>query len=95
MLECYTVTKGDLMRVECPECEKPAHVKKRNKLSKHVTDVYGCCSDPFCGATFVTTIAFKNLISPPANQANALLKQLILQMGDEDYQDIISARRAS
>lgn len=94
MLKCYNITKGNIMRVECPVCEQPAHIKKRNKLSKHVTDVYGSCSDPFCGASFVTTIAFKNLISPPASQTKALLKQLILQMGDEDYQEIVDARRA-
>ena len=82
------------MRIECPECEKVAYVKKRNKLSKHVTDVCGSCSDPFCRASFVSTIAFKNLISPPASQTKELLKQLILQMGDEDYQDILSVRRA-
>ena len=80
------------MRIECPVCKKTAHTKMRNKISKHLTEVYGSCLDPFCGASFVTSIAFKNSIANSNDKVNFSLKKLISKMSEEEYSDVISAR---
>ncbi|WP_404394693.1 ogr/Delta-like zinc finger family protein [Pseudoalteromonas phenolica] len=69
------------MRVNCPNCESKAIITSRENQSADVADLYcSCTNTKECGATFVTTIAFKHYLNPPrkdtAQMAASLIKRL-------------------
>jgi len=77
------------MRVECPECFRPAVVSSRKRMSEQVTNLYCSCSDPECGATFVSTLSFSHILSPSRNQSQNMLVELLAKQSAKDRAEII------
>ncbi|MEQ3513642.1 ogr/Delta-like zinc finger family protein [Pseudoalteromonas sp. BZB3] len=69
------------MRVNCPNCESKAIITSRENQSAGVADLYCTCTNTKeCGATFVTTIAFKHYLNPPSSDTARLAASLIRQL---------------
>ncbi|WP_390445901.1 ogr/Delta-like zinc finger family protein [Pseudoalteromonas sp. MTN2-4] len=67
--------------IELPYCESKAIITSRENQSADIADLYCTCTNTKeCGATFVTTIAFKHFLNPPrkdtAQMAASLIKNL-------------------
>ena len=70
-----------VMRVNCPNCESKAIITSRENQSAGVADLYCTCTNTKeCGATFVTTIAFKHYLNPPSSDTARLAASLIRQL---------------
>jgi len=78
------------MRVECPACFKPAVVSSRRRMSEQVTNLYCSCSDPECGATFVSTLSFSHILSPSRGQSQNMLVEWLAKLSPKDREDAIS-----
>ncbi|MCF6442338.1 ogr/Delta-like zinc finger family protein [Pseudoalteromonas luteoviolacea] len=69
------------MRVTCPHCGSKATITSRENIADNVHDLYVSCTNvKDCGATFVSTLAFKHYLNPPrgdvARLAAGVLKNL-------------------
>jgi len=66
------------MRIICPHCGSKALISSSNKLSDKVTDLYCQCNNTVdCGASFVSTLAFKHTLNPPARTTAEIAQGLI------------------
>lgn len=73
------------MRIICPHCGYKALISSSNKLSNQVTDLYCQCKNTVeCGASFVSTLAFKHTINPPAHTALEIAQSLVSRLGKEE-----------
>jgi len=73
------------MRVICPYCETKATITTSNILSLKVKDLYCMCENVGeCGATFVTTLAFKHVLSPPISTVNEMALSMVNMMSNEE-----------
>jgi len=73
------------MRVICPYCENKSIISSSNILSLKVKDLYCMCTNiKDCGATFVTTLAFKHVLHPPLNTVNELALSMVNMMSNEE-----------
>ncbi|WP_327064249.1 ogr/Delta-like zinc finger family protein [Pseudoalteromonas ruthenica] len=82
---------GDAMRVTCPNCGSKAVISSRENQSAHVADLYISCTEvKSCGATFVSTLAFKHYLNPPRKTTTQLATSLIKCLPREEQLDLIS-----
>jgi len=68
------------MMIHCPNCHKKARITSRNSLNveKTIADLYCACTNTKdCGATFVTTLAFKHYLNPPATSTAQLAQNIL------------------
>lgn len=72
------------MRVSCPHCKSKALITSSNALSKQVKDLYCKCKNLQCGARFVFTLAFKEIINPPAHSTAQIALELVRRMTTEE-----------
>ena len=73
------------MRVTCPYCQTKATITSTAKLSKQVTDLYCQCTNTAeCGASFVSTLAFKHTLKPPARTTIEIAPNLISNLSAEE-----------
>jgi ribosomal protein S27E len=72
------IINGELMRVMCPHCGHKATITSTQEHSDRVKDLYcSCTNTKDCGATFVTTLAFKNTLNPPISNTMEMAKNLV------------------
>ena len=82
------------MRVNCPNCESKAIITSRENQSAGVADLYCTCTNTKeCGATFVTTIAFKHYINPPRKDTAQMAASLIKNIPKEIQLELINLSR--
>jgi len=72
------------MRVECPECFRPAVVSSRKRMSEQVTNLYCSCSDPECGASFVSSLSFSHILSPSRKQSQNVIAEWLAKLSPAD-----------
>ncbi|RZF94473.1 transcriptional regulator [Pseudoalteromonas sp. CO302Y] len=78
------------MRVTCPNCGSKATISSRENQSTHVADLYISCTDvKNCGATFVSTLAFKHYLNPPHRTTQQLAASLIKNLPREEQLELI------
>ena len=81
---------GKAMRVTCPNCGNKATISSRENQSTHVADLYISCTDvKNCGATFVSTLAFKHYLNPPRQTTAQLAASLISKLPKEEQLSLI------
>lgn len=77
------------MRIICPHCGSKALISSTNKLSDKVTDLYCQCKNTAeCGASFVSTLAFKHTINPPAHTATEIAMSLLSRLSEEERAEL-------
>ena len=82
------------MRVNCPNCESKAIITSRENQSAGVADLYCTCTNTKeCGATFVTTIAFKHYLNPPRKDTAQMAASLIKNIPKEIQLELINLSR--
>ncbi len=64
------------MRILCPTCAKKAVIGKTDRISLAYANLYCSCTDPECGHTFVSTVAYSHTLSPSAKSTSDLVKAL-------------------
>ncbi len=74
------------MRVICPACGKKALIRKTNRITREVADLYCSCSDPECGHTFVANLSFSHTLSPSAKTTSQLALELVKALPPEQRQ---------
>jgi len=80
------------MRVICPFCLSKAIITSSNKLSEQVTDLYCSCTNAAgCGATFVSTLAYKHVLNPPINTVSEMALNLINRLSKEEKAELQQA----
>jgi len=73
------------MRIMCPHCGSRAIITSSNKLSNQVSDLYCQCKNlTECGGTFVSTLAFKHTINPPARTTTEMAMNLLNRLSIEE-----------
>ena len=78
------------MRVTCPNCGSKATISSRENRSTHVADLYVSCNDvKNCGATFVSTIAFKHYLNPPIHNTQEMAAALIRSLPKEKQLNLL------
>ncbi|WP_405128718.1 ogr/Delta-like zinc finger family protein [Pseudoalteromonas sp. PB2-1] len=78
------------MRVTCPNCGSKATISSRENQSTHVADLYISCTDvKNCGATFVSTLAFKHYLNPPLQTTQQLAASLIKSLPREEQLELV------
>jgi|TARA_Y100000588_G_C13919807_1_gene780987 cell division protein ZapA len=81
---------GNAMRVTCPNCGSKATISSRENQSTHVADLYISCTDvKNCGATFVSTLAFKHYLNPPRQTTAQLAASLIKNLPREQQLELM------
>ncbi|MEQ3513605.1 ogr/Delta-like zinc finger family protein [Pseudoalteromonas sp. BZB3] len=79
-----------VMRVNCPNCESKAIITSRENQSTGVADLYcSCTNSKECGATFVTTIAFKHFLNPPRKDTAKIAISLVKALPKHEQFDLI------
>lgn len=64
------------MRVMCTECGQLGRITKTNRLTAGVAHLYCQCTDPECGHTWVSTLAYSHTLTPSAKQSSAMAVSL-------------------
>ena len=83
---------GVAMRVTCPNCGSKATISSRENQSTHVADLYISCTDiKNCGATFVSTLAFKHYLNPPRQNTAELAASLLKTLPREQQLELIGS----
>ena len=81
------------MRVNCPNCESKAIITSRENQSAGVADLYCTCTNTKeCGATFVTTIAFKHFLNPPRKDTAQMAASLIKNLSKAEQLELVGFR---
>ncbi|MEZ7277240.1 ogr/Delta-like zinc finger family protein [Pseudoalteromonas sp. 68 DY56-GL68] len=79
------------MRVTCPNCGSKASISSRENQSTHVADLYISCTDvKNCGATFVSTLAFKHYLNPPRKTTAQLAASLIKTLPRHEQLELLA-----
>jgi len=82
------------MRVNCPNGENKSIITSREKQSAGVADLYCTCTNTKeCGATFVTTIAFKHFLNPPRKDTAQMAASLIKNIPKEIQLELLNHSR--
>lgn len=76
------------MRVTCHLCQSKAVITSTNKFSAEVKDLYAQCLNPCCGAGIKLTLAVAGITSPPVDQINSLLVEMLAKMPQAERQEI-------
>ncbi len=73
------------MRVTCPYCRSKAIITSSNELSDTAKDLYcQCLNTKECGASFVSVLAFKHALNPPAKTTLQIAANLIMSLNSSD-----------
>lgn len=68
------------MMIQCPNCLQKARITSRNNLNAEgtIADLYCACTNTKdCGATFVTTLAFKHYLNPSVTSTAQLAQNIL------------------
>ncbi|NOR69193.1 MAG: transcriptional regulator [Methylomarinum sp.] len=77
------------MRIICPHCGSKAVISSSNKLSNQVKDLYCQCENTIhCGAGFVSTLAYKHTINPPAHTVLEMAMSLLNSLSKEEKAEL-------
>ncbi|MBQ4836794.1 ogr/Delta-like zinc finger family protein [Pseudoalteromonas luteoviolacea] len=78
------------MRVTCPHCGSKAIITSRENVADNVSELYCSCSNTKeCGATFVTSLAFKHYLNPPRGDTAQLAASLIKNLPNNIQLDLL------
>jgi len=80
------------MKVTCPFCLGNAKITSSNSLTdtSSVKDLYCSCSNTdICGATFVSTLSYKHVITPPAKSAVEIAMNMVNQLSEEEKKALL------
>ena len=78
------------MLVDCPHCLQQAIITSRNQLTPRVADLYCQCKNlPDCGASFVTSLAFKHDLNPPIKSTQQLAASLLASLPDDQRKQLL------
>jgi len=78
------------MRIMCPHCHTKALITSSNDLTTKVKDLYcQCTNTQKCGASFVTTLAFKHDINPPQQTTLQIAAALINKLDHSERKQLI------
>ena len=73
------------MRVICPYCLSKAIITSSNRLSGQVSDLYCQCTNTAeCAASFVSTVAYKHTLNPPARTTSEIAMSLVNRLSQEE-----------
>jgi len=72
------------MRVTCPYCDNKSIISSSNILSSKVKDLYCTCTNKECSSSFVVTLAFKHVLSPPITTINEMALNMVNNMSLEE-----------
>ncbi|WP_420588215.1 ogr/Delta-like zinc finger family protein [Bacterioplanoides sp.] len=78
------------MRVNCPHCMEKASIRKNNRISAGVTELYCQCENKHCDSGFVMTLAHKHDTRPPKDQMDSLVAELVRRMTREEKKQVMS-----
>ncbi|MEZ7207168.1 ogr/Delta-like zinc finger family protein [Pseudoalteromonas sp. DY56-GL79] len=79
------------MRVNCPNCMNKAIITSRENQSSGVADLYcSCTNSKECGATFVTTIAFRHYLNPPRKDTASIAASLIKNLPKVEQLELLN-----
>jgi len=77
------------MRVICPHCLSKALITSSNRLSDQVTDLYCQCTNAAeCGASFVSTLAYKHALNPPMRTTTEMAMSLVSRLSKEEKAEL-------
>jgi cell division protein ZapA len=77
------------MRVICPHCLSKALITSSNRLSDQVTDLYCQCTNAAkCGASFVSTLAYKHVLNPPMRTTSEMAMSLVNRLSKEEKAEL-------
>jgi len=54
------------MKMRCPHCESPAHVRTSREISSLTRESYYACSNTACGHVFAAVTEINRTVSPSA-----------------------------
>jgi cell division protein ZapA len=73
------------MRVICPHYLSKALITSSNRLSDQVIDLYCQCTNTAkCGASFVSTLAYKHMLNPPMRTVSEMAMGLVNRLSKEE-----------
>lgn len=78
------------MQVNCTECGGKATIHSRRQLDVKMSQLYCNCKNPLCGHTFVMDLCFSHTLSPSANQAKDIVRDMLRALPEAERQLIIS-----
>ena len=81
------------MRVVCPFCSEKALITSSNSLTKNdtVKDLYCSCTNAkSCGATFVFTLSYKHVLTPPAKTTAEIALNIVSRLSEVDKETLKS-----
>jgi len=78
------------VKVHCPNCSSKARITSRNEITLTIADLYcQCMNTKQCGASFVTTLAFKNYLNPPLTNTQQLAAHLLGSLTKAQRQELL------
>lgn len=75
-----------IFKINCPECNAPAIIRKTEWKNKELADLYCACSEVECGHTFVFNATFSHSLSPSGLTGNKLVKALLDRLKPDERQ---------
>lgn len=75
-----------IFKINCPERDAPAIIRKTEWKTKQLADLYCGCTDVECGHTFVFNATNSHSLSPSGLTGNRLVKTLLAQLKPEEKQ---------
>ncbi|UAN50096.1 ogr/Delta-like zinc finger family protein [Serratia sp. JSRIV002] len=75
-----------IFKINCPECNAPAIIRKTEWKNKELADLYCACSDVECGHTFVFNATYSHSLSPSGLTGNKLVKALLERLKPDERQ---------
>lgn len=77
------------MRVICPHCLSKSVISSSNRLSDQVTDLYCLCTNAAeCGASFVSTLAYKHTLNPPMRTVSEIAMGLVNRLSNKEKAEL-------
>lgn len=76
------------MRINCPHCKSKAIITNSSPVTDKVKDLYANCTNPDCGARFVSVVEYKYDISPSKKKIKSAIEELIMAMSPRDKLDL-------
>lgn len=75
-----------IFKINCPECNAPAIIRKTEWKDVKLADLYCACSRVECGHTFVFNASYSHSLSPSGLTGSRLVKALLEQLKPDERQ---------
>lgn len=75
-----------VLKIECPECDSKAVIRKTNRKHRQIADIYCACTDVECGHTFVMNLTFSHTLSPSAKTGDMMMQKWLESLSPDQKQ---------